>query len=521
MGGAVSNFGKEIKEFLKNFKTFSIENKGVIILLVVALLILYGQRLFYYDISIDSELAVGQYDTILRSWIAIDRFGLVLTKKIFGFASFVPAASNFLMVITIGFTSFFFTFCVNEWNGKTYRRSLFNYIFSLAYISAPCLAEQFYFTLQAFEIAFAGLLCILSVYCIGKWIFKGQSILWLLPGMISMVWSFGSYQAFLALFIAVCSIAFLLYYQNAGIDMKRGQLRCFLKFIIIFIIGFIVYLAVSKAAQLYYNVYSAYVDNMIGWRNGIDEVLNNIGIDVERIYKGNPIFFSGLFTPVLILCLALMLFRGWKARRKGYFIYILAIMILAVSPILLTVASGSPQPIRGQLVYPFVFAFCVSELTTFSRRAIAVVFFIIGFITSWYQGQTVTRLFHTAHMTYENDKLLAASVYKDIEKAGIEAGLDEYTVVFYGSRSADLPQGAVRGDVIGYSFFEWDLSSYAGATSRIVHFCETLGLDLQIPTEDQAASAWKTAEDMPVWPADGGICVEDGIIIIKLSEMVN
>lgn len=516
------DFWKEIKESGSRFSEFVKCHKGVIGVLIFALVVLYGQRIFYYDVSIDSEIAISSLKKILDSWLAIDRFGLVMTKKIFGLTRFVPQVSNVLMVLALGFSALFFDFCIQEWRGKEQNYRLFYYIFPIAYVSAPCFAEQFYFSLQSFEIAWAGLLCILAVYCISRWVVFKESILWIFLGIIPMVWAFASYQAFVGLLIAVTLVAFLMCYQNRGIEFhkKEGWYFCGFKYLAVFIVGFIVYKLTAKLARMYYHLDSSYVDNMFGWKTvGISAALNNIKGDAARAYLAKwDVFFQELFLPVLILTMLLLLFRGWKMHRKGYSMYFVTVGLLALSPEFLTIVSGSYQPIRGQIVYPFIYALCLAEITTFHKKAISGICCIVAAFASLYQGNTMTQLFHTAHMTYEQDKNLADSVYETIEKTGMDAGLDTYTVVFVGKRSANLPDDALKGDVIGHSFFEWDSTAYAGSTSRIIDFCETLGYDMNLPTVEQAEKAKEIAIEMPVWPASGSVKEEDGVIVIKLSQ---
>ena len=305
-------------------------------------------------------------------WVAIDRFGLVFTKFIFGLNKIVPVVSNILMLIVLGGSAFFFDFCVKEWVGDRKTYQWFYYIFPASYISAPCLAEQFYFTLQSFEVAWAGLLCMIAVYCIGRKVIFKESVLWVLAGIVFMVWPFGSYQAFVALFIAVTIVSFIMCYQNLEIKFQKGKewFLCGIRYTIIFGIGLILYKLTAKTIQIIYQVESTYVDNMFVWNTeGIKVALNNIKGDICRIYLAEwDVFFSNWFLPILFLCVMLLLFRGRSVQREGYYIYIIAIGLFAVSPLLLTIISGSYQPIRGQFVYVFVTAYCLAELTAFQKK---------------------------------------------------------------------------------------------------------------------------------------------------------
>ena len=523
MNGCV-RFWREMKGSAEDFCGFAKKRRGVLVVLAAALLLLYGPRLFYYELSIDSELAVLSQRRMLDSWLAIDRFGLVATKKLFGMTRFVPYVSNFLMVLALGLAAFFFVFCMQEWRGKEKNDRLFGYIFPVAYVSAPCFAEQFYFSLQSFEIAWAAFLCLAAVFCIGKWIYRKGTFLWLVPGTIAMVWSISSYQAFVVLFIAIVLVSFLMAYQNEAVEFpqKQGWYLCGLKWIGVFAAEFLLYGLLARISRAYYHIgSSAYVTSMFSWGNaGLEEVLHSIEGDIKRIYLAEwPVFFHKLFLPVLAAGLLLLLVRGWRRRKKGFPMYAAACALLAISPLLLTLVSGSQQPIRGQLVYPFVYAFFLALLTTLGKGAAAKLCCLAAALISLHQGQTMAQLFHTAHTVYSQDKALAEEICAQIQQTGADAGLSEYPVVFVGKRSASLPGEALRGDVIGYSFFEWDYDGYAGATGRIISFCSTLGYFMGTPDAAQVEQSREAASSMPVYPAAGSVAEKDGVIIVKLSEV--
>ena len=58
-----------------------------------------------------------------------------------------------------------------------------------------------------------------------------------------MIWAFGSYQAFVSLFITVTLISFLICYQNHRIEFQKSWewFFCGFKYIAVFAVGFIAY----------------------------------------------------------------------------------------------------------------------------------------------------------------------------------------------------------------------------------------------------------------------------------------
>ena len=130
---------------------------------------------------------------------------------------------------------------------------------------------------------------------------------------------------------------------------------------------------------------------------------------------------------------------------------------------LLDIVTGSMLPIRAQLVYPLVYAFCLALITTIHIKPVSYIWCISAAIISLHQGQIMTQLFMVSHMTYEYDKATAVSICDDINEVSTEEGLDRFPVVFVGSKRPNLPSIYPKGDVIGYSFFEWDQDWYYGS----------------------------------------------------------
>ncbi len=82
------------KEFLK-------ENKKTILGILILGLITYGIKLIKYSFSIDTEVFLVDRTGLLNSWITIDRYGLVLIKKIIDFANINLYLANFVGFITL------------------------------------------------------------------------------------------------------------------------------------------------------------------------------------------------------------------------------------------------------------------------------------------------------------------------------------------------------------------------------------------------------------------------------------
>ena len=213
----------------------------------------------------------------------------------------------------------------------------------------------------------------------------------------------------------------------------------------------------------------------------------------------------------------------------------IAWFFLVLSPILTTLLTAMPQPVRSQFTFPAVFSFAVfflySEIRTFCfkdnwkqvRRLTGAVVLVLGIVIGWKQSVTVGQLWETAHEVSLGDRALAQRIYDRICIAADMEHMEDCRVVFVGSRAAEVPKNVVRGDVIGYSFFQWDASSPSALNYRVYGYYRSLGLPMHFPEEGEIQGLYEeaaeAAKDHTSWPtADSVFKLRDGVVIVKLSD---
>lgn len=87
-----------------------------------------------------------------------------------------------------------------------------------------------------------------------------------------------------------------------------------------------------------------------------------------------------------------------------------------------------------------------------------------------------------------------------------------------GRYAPPLPDSYLRPwDATGISFFEIDYPTIRGS-QRTVRMMRSIGLESTEPPAEFYEYARQRAEDMPVWPAEGSMVYESGLVIVKLSE---
>ena len=158
-----SKIAAYIKMPASDFRQFKKEYKNLFWWLGFFVVFTYGNRIIHDNIFLDSEIMILRPDFMQNVWIGSNRFGLTFISRLFGMSRLIPYISCFLSAVFIWANALALSFAVYGWCSKSRRYKIFLYLFPALFTTAPVFAEQYHFVLQAFEISFAILLCILSL----------------------------------------------------------------------------------------------------------------------------------------------------------------------------------------------------------------------------------------------------------------------------------------------------------------------------------------------------------------------
>lgn len=525
-------FGEETAHVWREFRIFVEEHKRGLALTGALILAVWGALVFRTDIGVDTEIMIAFPETMLKSWCGIGRYGLVFTKRLFGLSRFSQPAAMAAMMGALWLLCMAVGFAVEQWSAKDKRYRFFYGVFSAVYVTAPCLAEQFYFQLQAFEVTWGLLLIVVSVFAAGRFIYWKGSPWWILLSVVCGTWALGSYQVMASVFIALSAFSFLLSYQRGaqgrGEEKKGGWFGCAVMFVGIFMLILVSYLAVSSLVRGLAGAESAYIGDMIMWKKeGIRMCLYHIKTDMQNIYFGKQIFYSGLGLPILVLAGALFLYRGRQGSLGERILYVMAGGFFVFSPTCMTILTGYYQGVRVQMVYPFVLAVSAGVLSTVGteekrRRLATGAALCLSAAVAWNQWVISERLLDTAHMASVQDMKKCQDIYEEARLLALAQGRDirEMSLVFVGTQEMETNESTLKGDVIGHSMFQWDADSIVGVSERVGNLMHAIGLSHEKASQQQYVEARVRAEGMPSWPLAGSVVIEGDAVIIKLSDPV-
>ena len=523
----------QVKTAVGEFRDFVAGHKKTGLLTALIILATWSVLGFRSDIGVDTEIMIAFPETMLKSWCGIGRFGLVFTKRLFGMSLFCQPVSAIAMMAVLWMICMTVGFAVCQWSGYDDRYRFFYAVFSAVYVTSPCLAEQFYFQLQYFEVIWGIFMAVVAVYGISRYVYGKESIGWVFMAVLCGVWAFGSYQVTVVIFIALCAFSFLLVYQR-GLPEKNGErkwkwFRRAFSFVVIFMVIIMVYHGTACAVRIVTETNSAYIDGMVFWKkDGIRNCLYRILTDVKNIYYGQkPPFFPIAVVPVFLMFIVLFLKRGLESGEKEKLLYVMAGGIFTASPLFMTVLTGFYQVVRVQMVYPFILAISCAALTTVctpekkpllrARAALG-----LSIIIAWNQWITSERLLDTMHQVSVQDRKQCEDIYREAQRLAGAQGRDisQTALVFVGIRGINWSQSTLRGDMIGYSLFQWDSLGAHGVSDRVGTLMYAMGLPHAPVTTEQYIRAVEMAESMPVWPLEGSILPEGDMVVIKLSDPV-
>lgn len=334
----------KVKEFLK-------ENVAPFVIILIFGLITYGIKLVTYTYSIDTESFLFNRTDLLNSWLTVSRYGLVFLKHIIDFANINLYLANFM-----GFLFLFLSIIVCIYNVSLLTNHKDKRIHALLgglIITSPIIVEQFNFTLQCAEVAFAVLLVNLAFTIINRCLLHKDKYFLLILPVIFLVIAFACYQSTVVLMIALSAFFAMLFFKEKD---EKG-LRVILHYIVLFVVSFLVYKIIDKMVMKVNHITSAsYLSDQILWGKDsfgkvVMQVIRNI-IDI--------VLARGMYHNLgLLICVVEFIYLiCYQFQRKNWVLYI-SMMTFLMATFGLNIVLGGATAIRTQLPLPFIVALAV------------------------------------------------------------------------------------------------------------------------------------------------------------------
>ena len=503
---------KESSISLKDFSKFCVSHVLLICLTILLLFLAHGTNLFNNNIGIDTQLFLED-PTSDYNWLGIGRYGLLIEKNILGLSSYSPYYAGAIFFIFLILSNIVLYYSLYKISNKDL--GLLYLCIPLIAFTHPIFVEQFIFMLQYAEITFAIALTAFAMLLIFTWI-KEKNVFYCLFGILGLVISFATYQSFVPLYICFCIFGFICLFNS--LDKSENIFYIIIKLIVSFILALGIYELSVKLLPSYIS----HIDEGFFWgKYPLRSIYDFIKGNIKEVLLGRGIFYNLGYTICSIIFIIVAILN-LKNIKKGFnkVIYVLSILAFIATPFFMTIAMGHAPTIRAQFILPFTEAFMMIFIgeNLFKYKYLKYVMIILTIIIFENQLQTTLNLYYTDNMRNSSDIQYVYDIAKDMNELGITEGCG---VVFIGRKDARLNNVCQTGELVGTSLFTMNYNVppyYSQSSSLILRLFRVLGYKYYDCSPEQVDEAREYSKKMPNWPQKGSIVVNNGYVIVKLSE---
>ena len=508
---------------------FSKHYAGQLIVSVLFLLLAFGQKLFSNTFSIDTQGIIQNEDSLYKSWFELERFGLVVFKKLSGTYQFNNALASFTMVVFFGISAVIWSYLLC---GSTTKAKLQPAFFMIPYVASPIFAEMLGFLLLGPEISVASFLVALSLML---WSNanrpKKLSALLIVTSIVCATLSFTMYLAMVTFFITGTAILYVLRYSDSKYqNHDKNESRAFLiGSVVIFVVSYALYKLLNALAMKVKGVTTnAYISDQSRWgKDSSSVILHNIGSHVLALYSGEGIFYSVIFS-ICALCVFVTAIYHVITKKISLF-SCLVVLLIVLSPTIMSFVLGGIPSVRTEMTYPLAFSFITMVLFSgivFNIRrnvqsirveAVTIVAWILIIAIGWNQALITSRIFYTENVVFNQDVLTVQAIKSRIDELGLGERPKE-PVVFVGNHVAKGNPDCYPADQLGLtgrSLLEVGFSTKHGTGVKKQFMIAVLGVHYNQPTNKQIRQSEQDASVMPHWPDPGSVAEKDGVVIVN------
>ncbi|MDB6895480.1 glucosyltransferase domain-containing protein [Bifidobacterium longum] len=516
---------------LQGFLQFVMHNSKQIIISMLFLLLAFGQKLFSNTFSIDTQGIIQNNDALYKSWFELERFGLVLFKKLTGTYLYNNALASFTMVVFFGISAMVWAYLLCS---ASHTMKLQPAFFIIPYVASPIFAEMLGFLLLGPEISIAAILTAISLMMWANAAASSsakQRILLVIASIVCATLSFTMYLAMVTFFITGTAILYVLKYSDSKYqNHDKNESRAFLiGSVVIFVVSYALYKLLNALAMKVKGVTTnAYISDQSRWgKDSPSVILHNMGSHILALYSGEGIFYSVIFS-ICALCVFVAAIYHVITKKISLF-SCLVVLLIVLSPTIMSFVLGGIPSVRTEMTYPLAFSFITMVLfsgivftiqrnaQSIRAEAVTIVAWILIIAIGWNQALITSRIFYTENIVFTQDVLTAQEIKSRIDELGLGEHPNE-PLVFVGNHVAKCSPDCYSADQLGLtgrSMLEIGFSTEHGTGVKKQFMVDVLGVYYNSATSEQIEQSEELAESMPHWPDPGSVAEKDGIIIVN------
>ncbi len=497
---------RETFDFLKQHKRFTI-------CLVFVLLAGFGYDIWNFSVSPDEERelvrAAGTSIDVVHIALREGRYGGWIIKQILELDGiFTPGSAAFFATVFLGIAAT--AWCVNIRNiaGEEVSENHL-IVFAVMFITLPyVVAEVMSYGIanSIFSVQYY-LIAVIQYYII-SYLRKKRKVF--LVGAVLLAAFLFTYEGNVTIYVmssAMLTFYYIFYRKKSSFT---EVISLIFKFILVFVLGFLVCYGV-KAALSKYN--SGYTTQFVRWT-----LSKSLTEQVKAVIKACLQYFNGkrwLGAEVLLIgtCLATAAVVFASIRKKnisGLYLFIIYLCVIALS-FSMVLVCGASMPARTMRTLPLLSGFCwMITVDSFrDKKYIASLLLIVSAFFCYRQILYLNRAFTGSHLCSELDMEMGYKIGTDIQET-VGTRTPNKPVVFVG-RYQHPAMNIYRIDASGQSIF------FRNNTIYKVFYLNYLGFDFRHANDSNIKEAEEVAKYQPAYPLEGYIQEYDDIIVVKLS----
>ena len=462
---------------------------------------------------------------------SLGRWGIELIGRLNFFIA-IPSVTTISCILLMAISA---VFLIDIFDLKNKVSIIFT---SLIVVLTPTLTATLLYIYTSFAYCFNFLITILVIWLIYKFKYKKVGLAF---STILFMFSLSIYQSYIGVTIGLCIMISAIELIRSNKKIKEIFINIG-KTILVVIIGVILYYILT-------NIILSISDLDLNYRNSenefsVIEIIKNLGNSILKTYKDFFMFFIGndiiynanyrreIFVGTFLLLLGIIsviaiLGINAKEEKEKIIRVVFSILFILVIPIGLNfidiIALGNEMyaltAVQMILIIPFSFAMFETINRCVILKWIAILCCLYMLATYYIADNTS---YAALKLTYNQAYSTTVRILDRIENT--TGYRKEYPIVFGGivgndnyPRTSNLYQYTI-GSVVNNTVFH---GSYSGSIGTWVKFIKIFfGIDVEACSPEVYYQVVTSEEykNMQIFPAQNSIRIENGIVIIKLSE---
>jgi hypothetical protein len=500
----------------KKFQIFFRRRQKAILFLIGVTLLLYLPMLTNFSYSIDSERIISDSKGILWQWLSIDRFGLVVLKKIFLFGTNLnPYFINVLTYVLMAFSAILLLYIIDQ---LTQISSWIQVLAVTLYLVSPIHFEQNSFVLQSVEVMIGFNLMFSAMIVLGI-PSRNPSLKRIVGGMLLLVASFSIYPSIIIGAATLAIVILHLYELEKPLLTFSGYFRRITQYAVSIFGSLLIYVLLNQVVKHINHVpKNTYIQSAWGHMDN-SVIIKTAFIQFKQFFiLPNHPFFLSMVTYLAIVAFIFVIGLGLTRKRIYWTILldIIAEFVLAIS--LLIILGTSIGPIRSltPTVPLVIMVYSITIMTCLQNKHLIFLTGICFLLFAFMQSKTTSDLEQSFIITYENEVKFSDQIINRIQELGIN-DFNKYKLVVIGEKKFNSPLTEM-GEIIGNTHYNWDLVLPTANNRRVTTFMSSQGYDFLAVRPADYRKAQKMSPHMKVFPGKGSLKIKQNLIIVNLQS---